>query len=415
MCRTQNLTLPFVLLPQRCNVSALVVDTPLADVEGLERQINRTLTEIPVFIKEVTDLNVTRLSHDIGYNVTDLERMLLNARGPLKNLWELFIDFLNSTACMPLFQIYAEVAHQATCTEAYSGTYWTFMSLLWISMFGLLAITFRAALYPVVTSQSFEWDLELLEKQEEVAGGETEGIESAKLEGADDYDLGRTAAGVEADDDGALFHSMAQYRDDVDGDAFHSVAEPNAKTDDGLLQDQPTAEVDCDVFQSDKPRDEVNGDLVHSGVRPSHEIDGGLFHSVVQHSDEVVGDSDLFHSEVHRSGFVDPDGDLFHSVLEFSSEKVDDVVWRSVEQTSDALKGDQPGHGYGTQKTVGTSQSLRDCAIQSLPSGNSRAGDVWEGKQLTVDADNQVLPTDPSEYNQLKCNADEEADGLYYV
>jgi hypothetical protein len=341
-------------------VSALVEDSPLVGVEDMRRQIRRTLSGMPAFIEEVKGLNTTQFSAlAIGYNVTDLERALLDLREPLRDLGENFVDFLKSVVCIPLYLIYREVTYQAACTEAYNGTYWTFMSLLWISLFGLLAITFRAALYPVVTAESFEWDLELLEKQDEVEGEETE----KNIEQPPNTLVVTTTAGVEVDDDGDVFHSMVQHRDDVDGDVFHSVVERMAGSDDGMLQDQPTADIDVDVLQPDQPIDEVKDDLVHSGFRPSHEINVALVHSVCQQSGANVGDSDLHSSEVHHSDFIDQHGDLLHSVVELSSD-VDDHVPRSVEQTSDTPEGGQSGHGACIQETVGTSQSLGDNIIQ---------------------------------------------------
>lgn len=77
------------------------------------------------------------------------------------------------------------------------------MSLLLISFFGLLALTFRSALYPVSEADSFEWDLELQEKLE---GEANNGIQPTTP--ATDEEPGATTeeAGVDQD----VFQSALQ-------------------------------------------------------------------------------------------------------------------------------------------------------------------------------------------------------------
>ncbi|CAB9511836.1 expressed unknown protein [Seminavis robusta] len=155
-------------LVRQCDAFGLVRGTPLADVEGLKRSINSTLFDIGSLMEEITAVDTVALSQQVGYNVTVVQLQLLRLRQPLLDVLRHLVDFIHSLACRPIYAVYHTVAHKAVCTESYTGLFWVFMSLIWISFFGLLALTFGSALYPVLVPEPFLWDLELKEKQEGV-------------------------------------------------------------------------------------------------------------------------------------------------------------------------------------------------------------------------------------------------------
>ncbi|CAB9528074.1 expressed unknown protein [Seminavis robusta] len=124
-------------LVSECDFGRLVRGTPLENVEDLESRIDSTLIDIESVLEEIAVIDTEQLSQQIGYNVSAVQVQLLRLREPLEELQGHILEFIHSLACRPLYAAYYTVAHQATCTESYTGLFWAFMSLLWINLFDL--------------------------------------------------------------------------------------------------------------------------------------------------------------------------------------------------------------------------------------------------------------------------------------
>ena len=119
------------------------------------------MTAIDTAIDAVREVGHDTLTNMTGYDVGNITNMLEDIRPAMANITDTLIAFVQRLACRPLYDVYYTVTHEAACTNSYTGTVWIFVSLLFMSCFGLLAITFRAALYPVVAN-----DLELDSEEE---------------------------------------------------------------------------------------------------------------------------------------------------------------------------------------------------------------------------------------------------------
>lgn len=128
----------------------------------LESQLNRTTFDIDTAIDAMLKIGKNVLTNTTGYDTATVINQLEEIRSVMENVLERLVGFVQSLACRPLYAIYSTVTHEAACTNSYTGTVWIFVSLLFMSFFGLLAITFRAALYPVIEDS---WDLELEEEK----------------------------------------------------------------------------------------------------------------------------------------------------------------------------------------------------------------------------------------------------------
>lgn len=110
----------------------------------------------------VIEIGKDALTNTTGYDAATIISQLEHIRPAMGNATHSLVNFVQSLACRPLYAIYSTVTHEAACTNSYTGTVWIFVSLLFMSFFGLLAITFRAALHPIVRN---DWDLELEEEE----------------------------------------------------------------------------------------------------------------------------------------------------------------------------------------------------------------------------------------------------------
>ena len=141
----------------------LATKPPLHDVNLLEIQLNRTIADINMTIDAMIKVGKDVLTNMTGNDTASVLNQLEEIRPVMGDVLERLVDFVQSLACRPLYDVYSTVTHEAVCTNSYTGIVWIFVSLLFMSFFGLLAITFRAALYPVIENN---WELELEEEKE---------------------------------------------------------------------------------------------------------------------------------------------------------------------------------------------------------------------------------------------------------
>jgi len=200
---------------KECELRTPAAD-PLTDVNDLEDRLNQTIGDIQTTVEDVATVGAEMLTNTTGYNATIITNQLQEFEGSLTILLEIVREFLEDVACQGLHEIYSTVMHQAACTNSYTGTFWVFLSLIMMAFFGLLAITFRSAMYPVIIVDA---DLEFAKGKNDADLDNDDDNSNNEIEHFEDEPLYYT----DSDDEG-FFESLCNEQ--MDSGLFPSLVRP---------------------------------------------------------------------------------------------------------------------------------------------------------------------------------------------
>jgi hypothetical protein len=134
---------------QGCKFDTPSEEMPVNFMDDFELKLESASDKIKALNSEVDSVGVKVLTQDLEYNITDVEMKLKTFTENAATLVDNIEEALARLTCIRLYDIYYKVAHDATCEASYSGLLWTFSSLLVMTFFGFMMLTFRAAVYPI--------------------------------------------------------------------------------------------------------------------------------------------------------------------------------------------------------------------------------------------------------------------------
>lgn len=122
----------------------------VGDTNVLKQYLNNTLSDIDLTFQQIREAGgLKALANETGFNATIITEQLEDFRPIMDRAVAKLAAFAVSLPCRPMYKLYSLATHKAACTAAYQLSFWMFVSLLFMSFFGLVAVTFRSALYPV--------------------------------------------------------------------------------------------------------------------------------------------------------------------------------------------------------------------------------------------------------------------------
>ena len=153
------------LLQQGCGEER----SPFSFLESYERDLVLAVNSTTLFTNALNTVDQDQLQEYCGTGFQAEMDLLVEVEGIMKVLLTDLKKGVELVSCESIHSLYSRTFHEGTCIQAVNGLAWIFSSLLIISFFGMLIITFRSALYDVVWHDEFgEGEEEEQQQQEEV-------------------------------------------------------------------------------------------------------------------------------------------------------------------------------------------------------------------------------------------------------
>jgi hypothetical protein len=118
------------------------ISTEIAAVMTMAHQLIPLIADLPVeSIAQLCNVSIKQATTLKG--ITALGHTIIHA------LNQSFVGLRQVLSCSTMNPIYTIFVHQALCEEAVAGMSWIFFTTLFLAIFSMLLLMFRAALYPI--------------------------------------------------------------------------------------------------------------------------------------------------------------------------------------------------------------------------------------------------------------------------
>jgi len=122
---------------------------PWEFLEGHYTDLSRGTNILGEFVRSIEDTTIGQLSQECGHEYGPIVELLLQLQDLITLLAQVSVRALNLMSCRNIVPLYTTAVYEATCTMSPVGLTWIFSCALVIAFFGMLAITFRGAYYPI--------------------------------------------------------------------------------------------------------------------------------------------------------------------------------------------------------------------------------------------------------------------------
>lgn len=118
------------------------ISTEITAVMAMAHQLIPLIADLPVeSIAQLCNVSVEQ--------ATTLKQITTSGHTIIHVLNRSFVGLSQVISCETMNPIYSIFVHQAFCDEAVAGMSWIFYTTLFIAIFSMFLIMFRAALYPI--------------------------------------------------------------------------------------------------------------------------------------------------------------------------------------------------------------------------------------------------------------------------
>lgn len=122
----------------------------MLEYENYSDQLDSVTDAVRKFDDMMDEIGIQEIARRLAQNITGVRERAGQIRERVGDLRETLKEILQELACFRFYEIYDQVIHNATCDESRKGLSWAFASLLVMCLSGMMMLTFRSVLYPVV-------------------------------------------------------------------------------------------------------------------------------------------------------------------------------------------------------------------------------------------------------------------------
>eukprot|EP00533_Pseudo-nitzschia_delicatissima_P008040 CAMPEP_0116084042 /NCGR_PEP_ID=MMETSP0327-20121206/3592_1 /TAXON_ID=44447 /ORGANISM="Pseudo-nitzschia delicatissima, Strain B596" /LENGTH=629 /DNA_ID=CAMNT_0003574963 /DNA_START=323 /DNA_END=2212 /DNA_ORIENTATION=- len=124
-------------------------ENPWEFLEGHYSDLARGKNILGEFIQSIEDTTLGQLSQECGHEYGPIVELLIQLQDLINVLAQTSIRALNLMSCGNIVPLYTRAVYEATCTMGPVGQTWMFSCTVAIAFFGMMAIMFRGAYYPI--------------------------------------------------------------------------------------------------------------------------------------------------------------------------------------------------------------------------------------------------------------------------